>query len=129
MIHLVETSLVISVTHYGENISETSQTMTIVVNNETLTDGEREIRERGENSKLISLCDVDSLNLVSGSPAKINDILTVSMSGRDEEISLLSRGDCDCSAIPNGEEGGLADNKTQTQTLAGSPDWEGARQS
>ena len=35
MIHLVETSLVISVTHYGENISETSQTMTIVVNNET----------------------------------------------------------------------------------------------
>ena len=71
MIHLVETSLVISVTHYGENISETSQTMTIVVNNETLTDGEREIRERGENSKLILLCDVDSLNLVSGSPAKI----------------------------------------------------------
>ena len=66
---------------------------------------DREIRERVENSKLIFLCDVDSLNLgVSGSPAKINDILTVSMSGRDEEISLLSRGDCDCSAIPNGEE-------------------------
>ena len=66
---------------------------------------DREIRERVENSKLIFLCDVDSLNLgVSGNPAKINDILTVSMSGRDEEISLLSRGDCDCSAIPNGEE-------------------------